>query len=354
MRLKDNQSGVVSMIVSITIMIIISLLIISFARLMRTEQEQALDRQLSAQAYYAAEAAVNDARNAFFAGELEPERTECQTDSGPLSQNELLSGGVSEYTCVTLDSQPNTLVYDNVSVDRSTITEIRAFNDTGDPEDISEITIAWEDPDRNTNFATGTSFEFPSFDDWNGGADRISPGVLRVDIVPLPAAGYDREYLRDNTQVMFLYPSEDGGNTHAWSAAIGDQGRVLSGRCSANPTGLRHCQTTISGLPLNAGDSYLLRMRSIYTRSSVTVSAQLGSGGNASFGDAQLVIDATGQSQNVLRRVEERSPLAFTYDFPEFALDIGNDLCKRLNVAGDTQWDDIVDSSVAGVSACRP
>ena len=60
MDLRKNQDGIVSLIVSITIMIIISLVVISFARLMRTEQEQALDRQLSSQAFYAAETAVND------------------------------------------------------------------------------------------------------------------------------------------------------------------------------------------------------------------------------------------------------------------------------------------------------
>ena len=347
--LNQNERGVVSMIVSVTIMIIISLVIISFARLMRTEQEQALDRQLSAQAFYAAEAAINDARKAFFEGAIQ-DSTQCTTGAGqPLSETQISDDSVSKYTCVTIDSTPSELVYDSIGTDRSTVIEVRAFDDAGDPQRVEEIVIAWEDSGGSTDFASGGSTELPSKVAWGS-----RPGILRLEIIPLPFNGYDRDYLSDNTQTVFLYPSTTQ-ESYAWAGSQSDQGQIIGGGCTAviDPAAAsgryRHCQVTIGSLPLIAGDSYLLRMRSIYKETSVTISAGLDGGGEASFGDAQVVIDATGKSANVLRRVRERLPLSFSYDFPEFTLDIADDLCKRLVVEADGS----VSTDQPNVSACQ-
>jgi hypothetical protein len=56
-----REGGFVSIIVCMIIMTILSLITIGFAQIMAREQRQALDRQLSSQAFYAAESGVNDA-----------------------------------------------------------------------------------------------------------------------------------------------------------------------------------------------------------------------------------------------------------------------------------------------------
>ena len=54
-----NQDGLVSIIIVVILMIVISIIVLSFAKVVRNEQRQTLDRQLSTQAYYAAESGVN-------------------------------------------------------------------------------------------------------------------------------------------------------------------------------------------------------------------------------------------------------------------------------------------------------
>src|SRR4051794_29381721 len=59
-NLADSEQGIVAIVVSIILIIILSLITIGFANLVRREQRQALDRQLSSEAFYAAESAIND------------------------------------------------------------------------------------------------------------------------------------------------------------------------------------------------------------------------------------------------------------------------------------------------------
>ena len=61
-RLKQSESGIVSLMMTLVIMLVISLIVIGIAQLSRREQRQALDNQLSTQAFYAAESGVNDAQ----------------------------------------------------------------------------------------------------------------------------------------------------------------------------------------------------------------------------------------------------------------------------------------------------
>lgn len=59
--LHSNQAGLVSFMVVTIIMIVLTLIVLAFARLVQREQVQTLDRQLNAQAFYAAESGINDA-----------------------------------------------------------------------------------------------------------------------------------------------------------------------------------------------------------------------------------------------------------------------------------------------------
>lgn len=348
-NLHKNERGIVAIIVSIIIMIILSLIVISFSRIMRREQEQALDRQLSTQAFYAAEAGVNDARKAFYDGTLTDKETCQAADGSPLSKNVIDADNIVLYTCVIIDSTPASLVYDTISVDRSTVVEIRAVNDTtGDPQEIHTITVAWEDSGGSANFRPGSSIELPPSQDWS------APGILRMEIIPLPHAGYSRETLRRDSRVFYLYPNVAGGGIPVpWGDGT-NNGAIIGGNCSTIATDrARDCQVEIGGgtsLPLTAGDSYLVRMSSVYRPVSVTLSAQTSSG-EASFQDAQASVDSTGKANDVLRRIQERLPLTFSFDFPEFALDIGDDLCKRLEAEPASVT---VDSSSIGVASCTP
>lgn len=62
--LKANQEGMVAIITTMVIMVVVTLVVSSFALIVRREQQQSLDRQLSTQAFYAAESGISAAYDA--------------------------------------------------------------------------------------------------------------------------------------------------------------------------------------------------------------------------------------------------------------------------------------------------
>jgi Tfp pilus assembly protein PilX len=60
-KLRKDQEGMVSIIVTMIIMVLLGLIVLGFAQLSRREQRQSLDRQLAVQAQYAAESGINQA-----------------------------------------------------------------------------------------------------------------------------------------------------------------------------------------------------------------------------------------------------------------------------------------------------
>src|SRR5665213_517516 len=60
---QKDESGVVAIIVVMILVTILALIRVGFSKLMNREVRQALDRQLSVEAYYAAESGTNDAKS---------------------------------------------------------------------------------------------------------------------------------------------------------------------------------------------------------------------------------------------------------------------------------------------------
>lgn len=61
--IQDNQQGIVAIVVTIILMVILTLIVLSFAKISRREERDALDRQLSTQAFYAAESGIDYAKS---------------------------------------------------------------------------------------------------------------------------------------------------------------------------------------------------------------------------------------------------------------------------------------------------
>ncbi|HSX32249.1 MAG TPA: pilus assembly PilX N-terminal domain-containing protein, partial [Candidatus Saccharimonadales bacterium] len=91
-----KESGMVAIMVTIILMIVISLIVLGFAQIARRNQRQSLDRQLSTQAFYAAETGVNDAskviKAAIASGATVAAKPTC-TDSGGGQYTTLLAPG---------------------------------------------------------------------------------------------------------------------------------------------------------------------------------------------------------------------------------------------------------------------
>src|SRR5688500_17746685 len=117
---KNQQSGFVAIIVTMIIMVVLILITTGFMRIIGREQRQDLDRQLSSQAFYAAETGINNAARALTdpATPLMVDKNECGPSSTPplslhfpAGSNVVDASSGIEYTCLTIDRTPRSLEY---------------------------------------------------------------------------------------------------------------------------------------------------------------------------------------------------------------------------------------------------
>ena len=107
--IRRDESGLAAITVTLIILGIVTLITVGFATLMRREQRQALDRQLSTQAFYAAESGVNLARKAIDADLAVSETPETYSNcsDSPIVNYDL--GNNASVSCVLADLTPTEL-----------------------------------------------------------------------------------------------------------------------------------------------------------------------------------------------------------------------------------------------------
>lgn len=360
-RLAGNQTGLVSILVTMIIMIVLGLIILGFARITRREQRQVLDRQLNTQAYYAAETGVNDALEAIrekLAGggpaalDLNTSNkytTNCSdfmNDAGltqpAASPPNKIDGpnGTSSYTCLFVDASPTSLEYSNIGTESSQVIQVRPKA----AGQINSITLSWQNKDGGTPNLAGCNNDSPPKlpEAWPANCDV---GMLRVDLVPMTNP-MKRDDLIDKTMTVFLYPRASAGANainYTNSKGYGGSGKLVSVKCNgAPPANHRQCYATISGLD---AEEYMLRIKSIYKASAATVTAsRTGTPTALELTGGQAVIDSTGKANDVLRRIQVRVPIyTFNSPYPEFAVQSVDSICKRFALSPpDIIWDSAI------------
>ncbi len=337
-KIQNNQKGLASILVTLIIMIVISLIVIGFARLSRREQRQVLDDQLSTQAFYAAETAVNDAKNLipnvdFSTNNYSSDCNAFMTDQHILSNNKNVLDAASgiKYTCLLVNPRPDDLRFDNVSTANATVAKLHAVDNSGNGTPYDTLSISWEDKNGSPNVSNClTTTKFPPLSQWPAGCDT---GVLRIDIVDLSveALSYDRKSLADNTYTLFLYPQPNGTGLTTYNLPypldVSNNGILVPVNC--NHSGTRLCTLQLRIPPVADG---AIRMKSIYEPSSVTIQAYY-TGNKMNLTGDQVVIDATGKANDVLRRIQVRVPVSNNQRYPDFAIQSGDTICKRLLIA---------------------
>jgi len=352
-NLKQNQEGIVSITVTLLFILLISLITTSFAFLMRRESQQALDRQLSTQAFYAAESGVNDAAWAISSEGLST-KTDC---SGNLSSelNPVLdtADNLFEYTCALVDDTPSSLEFSEISTDTSQVMRI----DAGSAQ-ISKLRISWQSASGNDEgrFAINNNHFLPTATFMNNGTPAGNNtfsnyvGVLRTTIIPIN--NLSRGGLINNSHTLFLYPlSSNHTNPGADTIALrspgsqASEGNFVDGNCHIDNE--LDCNVEVTGINRNV---FYLRLISIYKNSQVKITAYNDSGQELPLRDSQYLVDVTGRANDVLRRIQVRLPVQRQYHYPEFALESAEGICKRMIV-----WDDRVTTEYGNASnpSCR-
>ena len=332
-RKQNDERGMVSILITMFLIIIITLIVLGFAQLVRRNQRSTLDRQMSSQAFYAAETGVNDARQVISRYVSEHpdisratldklQKPDCTANPNPYHQLKPVIDDDKDisYSCLTVNPLPKELRYSNVG-DQSLVIPVITNDDTlGNA--VRKITFRIKSKTSSTTPMQGCDGlnPFPSNQGWvNSGCGY---GVLGIDIVPVTGGGFDFSNLSMATMTTFAMPRSGGSGSIPYSPGAGNPRIVSEMRCDND-----ECTFEITGL---SQTSYYMKVASLYRPVSMEIGAEDNSG-RMSFRGAQAVIDSTCKAGDVLRRIQVHVPLRSSSknQIVNHALQTKYSICKR-------------------------
>lgn len=372
-----RQAGAVSLFVVIFAMLLLTVVTVSFLRLMMADLRQASDTDLSRSAYDSAQAGVEDAKRAllryqtYCAG---VSSTDCDALADQLSSdvcNEavriggVVPGGSGEvpvqtssasvnaasfdqaYTCVTMDLNTDDVVGPLVpgTSEFVPLKAVAPFN---------QVTISWFDqrdlssPSEPVDLESQTS-PMDLDRDW----PTSRPPVLRAQLMQT-GANFSLDSFdaitassESNAMTLFLHPTTNGNTATSFSGrdmrsngggdapdADRPEDSPLATRCSPTvAAGAYACSITLDlPDPVGGGDRQgYLRLTSFYRGTQFKVELS-NSGSPVQFKAVQPAIDATGRANDLFRRVETRVQMTANLPMPEAAVDVTTEFCKDFTV----------------------
>jgi hypothetical protein len=335
-KLFVNQQGFASIVIALIFILVMSLLTVAFAQLARREQQHALDKQLSNQAYYAAETGINDITKAIGLPSTDPNHIDDAvlasvgyTDSNdcvnlqllPMLRSHINDNADVSYTCEMINLKPRNL-QKGLNADGAWSVVFSSDNA------LNQLNIQWTSQNAAVNSNPRTTEGFPPANQWS------SPAVLEFSLTPLNN-DLQRGTLISKNMTVYLYPRNATGSTLATSVnyqtVVSNKNSFngdIIGRCTGGATNI--CSAQITNLVGNGTGPYLLHMVSHYDPNVTNVNiGGVDINNNAvSFIGAQAQIDSTGRARNVLKRIRVAVPLTNSKDIPSYALEVQN-ICKR-------------------------
>lgn len=332
-----DQAGMASILITMITMIVITLIVLGFATISRREQSNTLDQQLSTQAFYAAETAVNDTRQIIENGGGSVSKPDCTKPVGTYPAAPVWLNPPTDsvgYTCLIVNPAPSNLEHDSVG-DNSWVVPVTSADGT---TAISSIQIQWQPTSPPTSPPAPAPPRTPAVDcpttlnfspatptDWKCGY-----GLLRMDLVPT-AGSLSESTLASSLLTGFFEPKNPAG---PGTLAYANKGRanVVAANCATGS--YSSCTAIITGLGTT---SYTLRLNSLYRTSDITVTAYgcdiAATSCNSIPVNGQVMVDATGVASGVLRRIQVRIPANnYNGNIPGFAIQSDSSVCKRFSV----------------------
>jgi type II secretory pathway pseudopilin PulG len=349
LSLRENESGFASIVIALVLIVVLGLLTVGFAQLARNEQQQSLNKQLANQAYDAAESGINDARDAIMNGSLNS--TNLPTNPNDCVNNTVLHPSINKgngvsYPCILVNLDPPHIILNKFPALTNRYLLFSTVDpSSNDPDPAGTFTVQWSCDSSDADCASYTTpanktAPAAAGDLLESGTWAMDhyPPLIQVSITPVPAAGFTRDQLIQNTYTAFLYPSAPGsGGTYTFSGAAnlgyintndaaeddGGNTPIVGGDCSAasqQSTGYL-CKVSLKGIPTTS-TQYLIVVSDYYETSD-------------DIAGGQAIIDSTGQAQDVLKRIQEVVPIgsnAEAVNVPSDAL-TGQNICKLFTTA---------------------
>ena len=334
MQSKDSvdQRGLVSFMVTIIMMMVISLIVIGFTQITNSNRREQLDRQLSMDAFYAAESGVNAAADIIKSspsGRIQAQ-TSCNGHKYPAGATTLSTSPAVGYTCVLVSPIVPSIVT-NANPQTSSIFPLDPVNSAGAPVSPSQLTFTWRASQGKTPTNRGCQRAniFPKND-----ASYTCPfGMVRVDLLEVNngwvRGGLAAPALAANTVSLFLQPLAAGGSSSTLTGFTGPKGMIVG---APYDPATKTYTATISLAPAAQATQYYMRITTLYLDSPRIIVDGSNATGTLSFANAQANIDSTGKAEDVLRRVQVMIPIdQYSSTVPEGAVQSVGDVCKQFS-----------------------
>lgn len=385
-----SEYGFVSLFSTIFFMLLITVITLGFIQVMTNEQQQATNNDLSDSALASAQSGIEDGKrailkyfsltagaqkNTYLTQMTSPKSDTCDaltgssiaTDLGLSSTGNVVNNSQIDqaYTCLSVNlNSPDFLSQQTVG--KSQIVPLQAVGGS-----FEQVKVSWhllsstvgKDGDGLPGSPSGTAPYYAAgpllYPQVASGANPSwsrygYPSYLRVELFGYPSAGsFTRADITQRSRTVLLVPTTSGGYNATTPIDLGtaDPNPGTFGQselqpstvtCDSTPAadiGAYAC-TALLQLPAGAtytssANNYFLRITPIYGQTHFRV-ALVHSGSEVSFNQVQPIVDATGRANNVYRRLQARVMVNQMTNFPEYALESANTICKNLQVSNNT------------------
>jgi len=373
--MNTKQYGAVSLFIVIFSMLLITIVTVSFIRIMLQDQQQASTQDLSQSAYDSAQAGVEDAKRAILQYQsicATGTQTACDNAAAVLKSTDCNAGlaGIQTYvpgsevqvqqtqsagdvslnqayTCVTINLQTPDYIGVLPANASKVIPLVVPAGST-----FNTVTIQWfasQDLGASSNSAVDlqplNSTVTPLLTAWP--ANR--PSVMRAELMQVGSSftlnNFDNSAGgQSDVNTLFLYPSANQADTQtSFSVDQRKTKNALSGAqlvtCKASlSSGGYACSINITlPDPINGGArTAYLRLTPLYNKTNYKVILSNGDLTNPTlFNGVQPEVDSTGRANDLFRRVQSRVEVVDPA-FPDAAVDITGSFCKDFSVTNLT------------------
>lgn len=389
MAKSNSQSGFVSLFTTIFFMMLVTVITLGFIQITSTEQQQALNNDLSSSALASAQSGIEDGKRAvlkyfslsnasdkatYYTQMTSPKSSTCDaitasqvgTDLGIASTGNVVNNSQinQSYSCLSVNlNSPDYLAQS--SANKSQVIPLKAVGGN-----FQQIRISWHllsstvgaDGDGLPGATPGVAPFYAAgpllYPLINSGTPELGwnrlgyPAYLRVQLFGYPnSAAFTRADLTARSRSVLLVPSTGGTEpTTAINLGTADPNPGVFGNAEINPYTIK-CQadpsanigsyacTALLELPAgatlaSAANNYFLRITPEYGQTHFRV-AMVASNTEVSFDQVQPVIDVTGRANDVYRRLQARVLVNPIVNFPEYALESANSICKNMRVSSN-------------------
>lgn len=327
-RIYKNQQGIVSFLTVAFLAGILSLITVGFVRTMISNQRQALDLQLSTQAFYAAESGINNVAEAIESNTFDV--TKYNNPNGSCTEaipgyitnpniNILNTNANVMYTCIKVDNK-----VENILIGESASEKAETYLIKGATNSVESVYIYWGYDTTETASLYSTSLLPKS--NWG-----TNPAALRISIYyPNNLSNYNRTELITKQRTFFLIPQRSTSGTD--TVNVNPDGAITGIKCNLTNGYKCLAKLTMSGFATNYSNGFYIRIAAIYKPTHIMLEGYDSLGDRQMLVGGQTLIDATGRANDVYRRFEVRKNQNTSYDFPDSVVKSGNSLCKQFIV----------------------